>query len=310
MAHDRLRYTGVAVASSLVTAVALARWMRGLSPLRADLVRRQYRGEAPGTVRLTVVVPAYMEQDRIGHTVARLKADLDTLAAYGGLEVLVVDDGSTDDTAAVAEAAGADRGHPPGEPGQGRRGALGRAGGQRSHHRLHRRRPRLRPRPDPGPRGARRAGLGRRGRQPSPHRHHHPRAGPSPAGDRRAGDQPAHPGRAARPVPRHPVRAEGVPLRRGPADLRPHPGRRLRVRRRGLPPRRALPPLAGRGPGAGRELGPLHRAGSSATRCAWSATCSACASGRPRAATTSPPTTCWRRPERPPHRRGRRLGLN
>ncbi len=107
MAHDRLRYTGVAVASSLVTAVALARWMRGLSPLRADLVRRQYRGEAPGTVRLTVVVPAYMEQDRIGHTVARLKADLDTLAAYGGLEVLVVDDGSTDDTAAVAEAAGA-----------------------------------------------------------------------------------------------------------------------------------------------------------------------------------------------------------
>jgi dolichyl-phosphate beta-glucosyltransferase len=107
MAHDRLRYTGAAVASSLVTAVALARWMRGLSPLRADLVRRQYRGEAPGTVRLTVVVPAYMEQDRIGDTVARLKADLDTLAAYGGLEVLVVDDGSTDGTAAAAEAAGA-----------------------------------------------------------------------------------------------------------------------------------------------------------------------------------------------------------
>jgi dolichyl-phosphate beta-glucosyltransferase len=107
MAHDRLRYAGVAVASSLVTAVALARWMRGLSPLRADLVRRQHRGEAPGTVGLTVVVPAYMEQDRIGHTVTRLKADLDTLAAYGGLEVLVVDDGSTDDTAAVAETAGA-----------------------------------------------------------------------------------------------------------------------------------------------------------------------------------------------------------
>jgi dolichyl-phosphate beta-glucosyltransferase len=107
MAHDRLRYTGVAVVSSLITAVALARWMRGLSPLRADLVRRHHRGEAPGTVRLTVVVPAYMEQDRIGQTVARLRADLDTLAAYGGLEVLVVDDGSTDDTAAVAEAAGA-----------------------------------------------------------------------------------------------------------------------------------------------------------------------------------------------------------
>lgn len=107
MAHDRLRTLGVAAASSVITAVALARWMRGLSPLRADRVRRHHRGEAPGSVRLTVVVPAYMEQGRIGPTVRRLRADLDTLAAYGGLEILVVDDGSTDATAAEAESAGA-----------------------------------------------------------------------------------------------------------------------------------------------------------------------------------------------------------
>lgn len=107
MAHERARVIGVAAVSSLITALAFSRWMRGLSPLRADLVRRHHRGEAPGDVRLTVVVPAYMERDRIGDTVQRLRTDLDTLAAYGGLEVLVVDDGSTDGTAAAAEAAGA-----------------------------------------------------------------------------------------------------------------------------------------------------------------------------------------------------------
>jgi glycosyltransferase involved in cell wall biosynthesis len=107
MAHERLRYAGVAAVSSVVTAVALSRWIRGLSPLRADLIRRLHRGEAPGDVRLTVVVPAFMEEGRIGVSVKRLFADLDTLAAYGGLEVLVVDDGSSDGTVAEAEAAGA-----------------------------------------------------------------------------------------------------------------------------------------------------------------------------------------------------------
>jgi glycosyltransferase involved in cell wall biosynthesis len=107
MVHDRLRTLGVATASSVITAVALARWMRGLSPLRADLVRRHHRGEAPGSLRLTVVVPAYMEEGRIGASIGRLRTDLDTLAAYGGLEILVVDDGSTDGTVAEAESAGA-----------------------------------------------------------------------------------------------------------------------------------------------------------------------------------------------------------
>ena len=107
MRRDPWRVLVVAALASLVTAVTVSRWMRGLSPLRADLVRRHARGESPGDERLTVVVPAFMEEERIGTTVQRLRRALDTVAAYGGLEVLVVDDGSSDATAAEAEAAGA-----------------------------------------------------------------------------------------------------------------------------------------------------------------------------------------------------------
>jgi dolichyl-phosphate beta-glucosyltransferase len=58
------------------------------------------------TPRLSVVVPAYNEGTRIASTVQRLRDDLADLAAEGGLEVLVVDDGSSDDTASEAERAG------------------------------------------------------------------------------------------------------------------------------------------------------------------------------------------------------------
>ena len=65
------------------------------------------RPPAPGAVRLSVIVPAYAEAHSIGATIARLRAELGGLD--GGLEVVVVDDGSPDDTAAVARAAGADQ---------------------------------------------------------------------------------------------------------------------------------------------------------------------------------------------------------
>ncbi len=71
------------------------------SPSRRPLV--------DGTCRLTVVIPAYREPDRIGATVARIHEELADVAADGGLEVVVVDDGSGDDTAAVALAAGAEQ---------------------------------------------------------------------------------------------------------------------------------------------------------------------------------------------------------
>ena len=54
---------------------------------------------------LSVVIPAYNEVQRLPPTLERIRAHLAGRA--GGHEVLVVDDGSTDATAAVAEAAGA-----------------------------------------------------------------------------------------------------------------------------------------------------------------------------------------------------------
>ncbi|MBB3040557.1 glycosyltransferase family 2 protein [Nocardioides soli] len=51
--------------------------------------------------RVLAIVPAWNEQDAVGHTVAVLRETHPTL------DVLVVDDGSGDRTAAVAEAAGA-----------------------------------------------------------------------------------------------------------------------------------------------------------------------------------------------------------
>lgn len=57
--------------------------------------------------RLSVVVPALHEADRIGRSVERLRDALEPLTA-DGVELVVVDDGSRDGTAEAAEAAGAD----------------------------------------------------------------------------------------------------------------------------------------------------------------------------------------------------------
>lgn len=58
-----------------------------------------------GPARLSVVLPAFRE-DRIGTSVARVRDELAHLV--GGVEIVVVDDGSGDGTAEVARAAGAD----------------------------------------------------------------------------------------------------------------------------------------------------------------------------------------------------------
>jgi dolichyl-phosphate beta-glucosyltransferase len=80
--------------------------MRGV---RDEQSRPRPRPPAPGDVRLSVVVPAYREAARIAGTVARLRAALAPLAEAGGYEIVVVDDGSGDRTAAVARRAGADQ---------------------------------------------------------------------------------------------------------------------------------------------------------------------------------------------------------
>jgi dolichyl-phosphate beta-glucosyltransferase len=70
---------------------------------------RWARPEPPGDLRLSVVVPAYGEADRIGGTVRRLGEALEDIREAGGFEVVVVDDGSSDGTADAALAAGSDQ---------------------------------------------------------------------------------------------------------------------------------------------------------------------------------------------------------
>ncbi len=60
-------------------------------------------------MRFSVVIPAYQEANRIGCTVTALRDALLDVAAEGGVEIIVVDDGSQDDTSVAAQAAGADQ---------------------------------------------------------------------------------------------------------------------------------------------------------------------------------------------------------
>lgn len=64
---------------------------------------------APGDARLSVIVPAYGEAAGIAAAVDRIRDELADVVADGGLEVVVVDDGSGDGTADAARAAGADQ---------------------------------------------------------------------------------------------------------------------------------------------------------------------------------------------------------
>lgn len=76
--------------------------------VRHDQEAPALRDQAPGTARLSVVVPAYFEEDSIADTISRLRHDLGAIHSAGGLEIVVVDDGSTDGTAEAARRGGAD----------------------------------------------------------------------------------------------------------------------------------------------------------------------------------------------------------
>ena len=78
-----------------------------LPDVRRSLAARSSAGPPPGEVRLTVVVPAYHEAERIGAAVRSIRDALAPVEVDGGLEVVVVDDGSSDGTADEAAAAGA-----------------------------------------------------------------------------------------------------------------------------------------------------------------------------------------------------------
>jgi dolichyl-phosphate beta-glucosyltransferase len=107
--------TGAVVEAKLVslgaaTVVRLVGY-RGLLLLGMTRARqnRSDRGPSFGELRFSVVVPAYQEADRIGVTVRSVREALAEIDADGGVEVVVVDDGSSDGTPQAALDAGADQ---------------------------------------------------------------------------------------------------------------------------------------------------------------------------------------------------------
>lgn len=104
---------GLVIAKMIAISVSVVVRMVGYRWILGELVHRD-RPVSPrpledGTRRLSVVIPAYREADRIGTTVGAIAAELADVDANGGLEIIVVDDGSGDDTADAALAAGADQ---------------------------------------------------------------------------------------------------------------------------------------------------------------------------------------------------------
>ncbi len=107
--NPRTRYAVTVVGAVGLAAIPLVLTRRALHDrVRSDLRQRRIRPAPEGLYRLTVVVPAYREE-RIGDTVLRLRHELEKIDRDGGVEIIVVDDGSHDATAALAEASGADQ---------------------------------------------------------------------------------------------------------------------------------------------------------------------------------------------------------
>jgi dolichyl-phosphate beta-glucosyltransferase len=102
----------LAVKVPAVVVAGVVRWVMHRRVLftivRSEQVPRPHRPAPPGKVRLSVVIPAYGEAAGIGAAVARVRSELAEVGSDGGLEIVVVDDGSPDATADAARAAGAD----------------------------------------------------------------------------------------------------------------------------------------------------------------------------------------------------------
>ena len=98
----------VALFVAAVIRLVCYRWVL-FQRVRRTQMLQPGRDRPSGDVRLSVVVPAYCEEERIGETVSRLRSELGIIADDGGLEIVVVDDGSPDDTVGAAARAGADQ---------------------------------------------------------------------------------------------------------------------------------------------------------------------------------------------------------
>jgi dolichyl-phosphate beta-glucosyltransferase len=80
-----------------------------LSAVRRSLLAKVARPPAPGVLRASVIVPALDEAAGIGAAIASIRTALAAIADDGDVEIVVVDDGSTDGTADAALAGGADQ---------------------------------------------------------------------------------------------------------------------------------------------------------------------------------------------------------
>ncbi len=93
-----------------IGAAAIVRWSSYrwvlFTEVRREMAERHERPPAPGSVRLSVVVPAFNERAQIAATIKTLELELRAVVG-GDMEIVVVDDGSSDDTIERAEAAGA-----------------------------------------------------------------------------------------------------------------------------------------------------------------------------------------------------------
>ncbi len=105
---------GASAVAAKVVAIMLAAGVRWLAyrwilfrRVRRELADRVARGPAPGEVRFSVILPAYNESGRIGDSVEQVIDVVGSKVGSDDLQVVVVDDGSSDDTVAEAEAAGA-----------------------------------------------------------------------------------------------------------------------------------------------------------------------------------------------------------
>ena len=99
----------IAIAAAASVRAVSNRWFL-FSVVRSEQGAPANRLQPDGQLRLSVVVPAYREAARIGETVEALHVHLASLLSPSDFEILVVDDGSGDGTAEVAEATGKAKG--------------------------------------------------------------------------------------------------------------------------------------------------------------------------------------------------------
>lgn len=96
----------IAIGLAAVVRWGAYRWIL-FEVVRTELADRRPRPISSGDLRLSVVVPAFNESAAIVRTIGLLYEELQSAVSRDDLEIIVVDDGSVDDTSQHAAAAGA-----------------------------------------------------------------------------------------------------------------------------------------------------------------------------------------------------------